>query len=182
VNEAEQIKKQLARYEATPEKEVRQKSAPAEETGSIWDAQLPEDWTPPVRYQSEHEPGSDPATFKVGDIYIEVRPGGSYGPAHEKRQAIPYPRYPEPGAVITPEISEAYGREEMVWAEASRTLDNVLFLTQHRLAKNAYFLAANSDEWLARSWNWLLGLWAARGMTPPDKQTIELWARERKAA
>ena len=182
MNKADRLKKQLSRYEATPEKEVRQKDASTEDGGSIWDAKLPEDWTPPVRYQSEHEPGSDPATFKVGDIYIDVRAGGSYGPAHEKRQAIPHPRYPEPGAVITPEISEAYGSEEMVWAEACRTLDNVLFLTHHRLAKNPYFLDPNSDEWLARSWNWLLGLWAARGMTAPDKLTIELWARERKAA
>ncbi len=178
MNEAEQIRKQLSRYEATPEKEVRQKDDPTEETGSIWDFKLPEDWTPPVRYQSEHEPGSDPATFKIGDFYHRSR----WSDGHLERMAIPHPRHPEPGALITPEISEAYGREEMVWAEACRTFDNVLFLTRHRLAKNAYFLDAKSDEWLARSWNWLLGLWAARGMTAPDKQTIELWARERKAA
>ena len=57
MNEAEQIRKQLSRYEATPEKEVRSKSAAAENTGSIFDSTTPEDWTPPVRYQSEHEPG-----------------------------------------------------------------------------------------------------------------------------
>ena len=173
MNEAELIRKQLSRYEATPEADL-----PPEETGSLWDAPLPENWTPPVRYQSEHEPGSDPATFKIGDFYHRSR----WSDGHLERMAIPHPRYPEPGALITPEISEAHGREEMVWAEASRTLDNVLFLTRHRQAKNPYFLDPNSDEWLARSWNWLLGLWAARGMTAPDKQTIELWARERKAA
>jgi hypothetical protein len=143
-----------------------------------------EPYVPKPRYQSPHEPNSDPATFKIGDTFSDVRPSGHRGPFDEMRQAIPHPRYPQPGALTTPEIEKVYWDELGVWAKANDILRSLIWRRTEILEGDVW--AAHRREWQdvqdAERMQFLLGLWAGRGMTPPSEEQWDQLAREKMVA
>ena len=182
MNEAEQIRKQLARYESSPETDLPRKSAPADETGgSIWDPKLPEDWKPEPRYVKEEPDYS--AGFKVGDFWPESR----WTDGHLERQGLPHPNYEgKPGDLITPEIEETYWNKYQVWSSASSALERCIRLHLNiREFQDSSHCHPDKEElkqMLAEQWEWLRGLWAATpGMNEPTEKQLDTWADELRA-
>ena len=181
MNEAEQIKKQLARYEPTPAKEVRPKDDPIEETGSIWDFKLPEDWQPEPRYVKEEPDYS--IGFKVGDFWPDSR----WSDGHLERQALPHPNYEgKPGDLITPEMEASYWKKYQIWFDASAALETCIRLHLNiREFQGGSYSRPDKEElkqMFAEQWQWLKGLWTATtGMSEPIEKQLNAWADELRA-
>jgi hypothetical protein len=181
MNKKEQLLAQLLELEAEPTGEPEQAEAEPPKKDSLWNYELPADWVPPVRYQSEPEPGSDPASFKIGDWWVDSRTGKK-----ERRQAICHPRFPNPGAVLTKEIDREYWEEWDLWLSASMRLELCIMFTAARL--RGYRYNRYIDTWedsdekktFDENWAWLCGMWQSRGMTAPTTEDLERWTREWK--
>lgn len=180
MNEAEQIKKQLARYETNPETDLPRKSAPAEETGSLWDP-LPSDWKPEPRYVNAEPDYS--IGFKVGDFW----PNSRWSDGHLERQGLPHPNYEgKPGDLITPEMEETYWKKYQVWFDASAALERCIRLHLNiREYQDCSYSHPDREElkqMFAEQWQWLKGLWTATpGMSEPTEKQLDTWAGELRA-
>jgi hypothetical protein len=182
MSEREELLARLQELESETEPEEQSILAPgkSQKKPSPFDP-LPDDWVPPVVYQSQHEPGSDPATFKIGDWWVDSRTGKK-----ERRQAICHPRFPNPGAVLTKEVDREYWEEWQLWLSASMHLETCIRLTADRLRGTGfnrhvdYWEDSDEKRQLAEHWNFLLGVWQSRGMIPPTTKDLERWVREWK--
>jgi hypothetical protein len=151
-----------------------------EETDLDQDLQIAElhppvqDSTPFVRLQSQHEEGSDPATFKIGDRYQDIRSPGFYGPLHGARMVLPHPRYPNPGEPTTPEIEKAFWSEWDIWSNAIATFRDVV---RHLWAKESRPSHYDADLTEKRTEH-LRGLWQGRNMTLPSDSQWAAWVQE----
>jgi len=174
----EKIRQQLARYGSSA------KPADVEEPGSESKSgdpfgPLPKDWVAPPRYQTEYK-RPDPAKFQPGEIDTEPSYGGRY--QRPERMAIPYPAWPSPGQLVTPELDRTFSEEQNLWLQSKLLLEDVIAHTWYKLCRDdpdSPIAASWYDERLtAQRWNFLLGLWQGRGMTPPTEKQLESWARE----
>jgi len=111
--------------------------------------------------QPENDPASDPTTFRIGQRDQRTR----------YREAIPRWRWPEPGKPGSRELISEYEEGLSLWMEASQTLTRFL----RTRASAAYDLEHGNDYPTKKrdeEWAWLCGLWQARGMAIPDRETI----------
>ena len=147
------------------------------------DPDMPEELREP-RYQLEHPAGSDPKAFRVGQWYIDpfkevhdrTNKSKDYNP-WQFREALPRPRYPEPGALLTPEIEMEYLIREGVWNKANHYLEQLIRLRAYKLRGiESGCSPAGAIE--AEASNFLCGAWAARGNTSPTDDQITEWANE----
>jgi len=181
-NEAELIRKKLARYDALPvQSEVPGESEPARENGSLWDP-LPSDWKPEPRY-IKAEPDYS-IGFKVGDSWPESR----WSDGHLERQALPHPNYEgKPGDLITPEMEETYWTKYQIWFDASAALERCirLYLNVREFQDGCSYSRPNKEELkqeFSKDWQWLKGLWTATpGMSEPPEKQLNAWADELRA-
>jgi len=182
VNEAEQIKKQLARYEnVSAQVEVPEERAPVEAGGSLWDP-LPSDWKPEPRYVKAEPDYS--IGFKVGDLWLQSR----WSDGHHERQALPHPNYEgKPLAdPITPEMEETYWKKYQIWFDASGALERCirLHLSIREFQGGSYSRPDKEElkQMFAEQWQWLKGLWTATpGMSEPAEKQLNTWADELRA-
>jgi hypothetical protein len=138
-------------------------------------------WEP--RMQEENPPEFKP--FQVGQLSTDF-----WGPytleylsqgkldLKDYRMALPRPKWPEPGAAITPEIAAEHNREHEVYFWANSRLKDLLV-----------FLAFNPDpenpEWSEESvrragenLKFLQGLWTARNFAIPSREELVAMARQ----
>lgn len=135
---------------------------------------LPKDWVPPPRIQTPHRENSDHATFRIG--------AWDYHRPWWWRLALPWPRWPEPGAVATPEIETAYDREQHLALEAEEMLGHYLrFVAAKHLQPNFFDVGIdNCEELAAERLAWLKGVWTSRGFKCPDEHEFIAMAIEPK--
>jgi hypothetical protein len=179
--DAEQIRKQLARYETTSTEPQPKPRAVAEDGGSVWDYKTPDDWKPEPRYvkpEPDHSTG-----FKVGDFW----PVSRWTDGHLERQALPHPNYEgEAGDLISDEMEAAFDEKWRLWHFASMALEKCIRL---HLAVREFpdhsSTRPNKEETkqdFAETWQWLKGLWnATPGMTEPTEKQLDTWADELRA-
>ena len=132
-----------------------------------------EEFVPPPRIQTPHKENSDPTTFKVG-TWEEDR-------GHWGRMALPKPRYPEPGAVATPEIAAAYDKEWDLQFEARDTLERyLLFVKTNHLRPGFFEVGTDNHEQLANErLAWLRGVWNSRGLRCHEQAEFVAMALEK---
>jgi hypothetical protein len=117
------------------------------------------------RFQSEHRSSSDPRTFHAGDI--KPLPHCGDQPAFPERMAIPYPRYPSPGAPLTAEIESAFQKEHSLWMIANRSLMYCI-----------RFFETGSDY--GSELAFLQGLWNGRNIVPTSREQLAEWHEDYK--
>jgi hypothetical protein len=117
------------------------------------------------RVQPEHRAGSDPQTFRAGDI--NPLPSHSDKPEFPERMAIPYPRFPVPGAPLTKEIASGFETEQTLWMVANRSL---MFCIR-------FFETGPSYE---SELAFLRGLWNGRNIEPPSREQFAEWHEDYK--
>jgi len=98
------------------------------------------------------------------------------------RTAIPSPRWPEPGALMTREVVRTYDAELDLCRKAARALTDVIWWTRTRLNEPEFWEATDRNAGLqsryAETWAWLMGIWQGRKIQPPTETQVETWARE----
>jgi hypothetical protein len=135
-------------------------------------------WTQP-----EHNSGSDPATFKVGQWYqdpnaeLHARVNQKYNP-WIFREALPETHYPNPGAPCTNEIKYAWLNRQGVVDKANHFLEQIIRWRAEEL-HNPAAKDSRADKNTLPEWHWLSGTWAARGLKIPTDEQIDGWAREK---
>lgn len=131
------------------------------------------------RYQPEHNLGSDPTTFKVGQWYqdpFEEIHARNKDP-RKFREALPEARYPNPGALWTNDIEhERLCRQGLV-DKANNYLEQIICWRAYELRKMDTGLN-DIERSKIEAWTWLSAIWADRNITPPSKEQIDIWATE----
>jgi hypothetical protein len=123
------------------------------------------------RNRKQPENKLEPQPFQVG------QPTGEWYP----RAAIPAPKWPEPGALLTREIVKSHDAELDLYQRANRALQDVTWWTRTRLLEPDYWNAehnGNMQTRFAETIAWLSGIWQGRGIQPPTEIQIEKWARD----
>ena len=143
-------------------------------------------WAVPSRedWENEHRAWLEqirnrkqPANRPIENFFVGIKIDEWY-----ERAAIPRPCWPQPGALITPEIQKAHDREMDLYTQANRALDDYIHDTRTRLYEPDFWRAtdcnANVQARYAETWQWLQGVWQARGIAAPSDSDIEQWATE----
>ena len=165
---------------------LRGEKIPALESASEFEIEIPTgiDFLPPAKpfnidewFASQVQPQNEiePEPFIVGHRRNE------YG----QLVALPMPKYPSPGQPLTKEIEAAYFKELLLHNDATRGLNDCVRYLAWRIR--------TPDDWddpycgpLSQlydvAYNFLLGTWRARGITPPTPEQMQAWAREYLAA
>ncbi|SRR6266478_1226527 len=98
------------------------------------------------------------------------------------RTAIPAPRWPAPGELMTREIERTYHAEWDLCQKAAQALTDITYWTRTRLREPDYWDAAdrngNVQNRYAETWAWLMGIWQGRKIQPPTETQLETWARD----
>jgi hypothetical protein len=180
----EELKQRIAKLKSREPEHNETEEPETESSGGLWDYKLPADWKPPARYISEEYARDHSIGFKIGDRWTDIRPGGPGG-FHNKLQALPHPRYNgKPGDLITKEMEQAYDAEWNLWHTASMKLEGCIRLWRRILEFQDYWTSfpdkAGLQKMFDQDWQWLLGAWASRGMTPASTEDLERWFRGRK--
>jgi hypothetical protein len=118
----------------------------------------------------------DWSTFYIGrPVCLNNLPSNKY--AHFSREAIPRPRFENPGAPATMKMWTDFNREENLWFTASNALAEVISLITSRELKPDYFFdeKLGQPERLETQKAFLLGVWNGRGLTPPTDEQIATW-------
>jgi hypothetical protein len=128
----------------------------------------------PPRIQTPHRENSDPQSFSIG--------AWDYHSSWWWHLALPWPRWPEPGAIATPEIEAEYDKEHHLVFEAQDVLWRYLWFVASKHKQPDFFeIGANNCEELANErLAWLKGVWSSRGMKCPDEQEFIAMATEAK--
>lgn len=144
------------------------------EAQPIAEPEPPAEFVPPPRIQSPYRENSDPVSFHIG-AWDWDRPWWW-------RLALPWPRWPEPGAVATPEIEATYDREHDLAFRARQMLwDYLWFVATEHLHPGFFEVGINNSRELANErLAWLKGVWSSRGMRCPDEDEFIAMAIEPK--
>jgi hypothetical protein len=92
--------------------------------------------------------------------------------------AIPYPAWPEPGKLVTPELDRAFSDELQLWIRSRLLLQDCILHTWYKLCKSPDLSTWYDEKLTAERWNFLVGLWQGRHMEIPSQEQMETWARE----
>lgn len=151
--------------------------------------ELPEGWKPEPRYLKPEDCEDRSKGFRIGQFWIDPQTGKK-----EHRQAYPRPSYAtaggKPGDLITNELSREYAHLDVQWYQAGTDLEICIQYTRQKLMAQGHldgcaWLNGSVTDWeesdekrrLAEKWNFLLGLWTGKGMSPPSEKQLEAWAR-----
>jgi len=148
------LESQLAQLESGPSDEKAMK-------GSIFEPLL-KTWMREPKFQPDNGVDQD---FRIGDR----------DPRYGKRQAIPRFRWPKPGEPLTPAIETEERQYWILWEQASSYLESCIRYVANDLQDREPGLSGYR-ELRAERWNFLLGVWAARGMEPPSEEQMKIWA------
>jgi hypothetical protein len=96
-------------------------------------------------------------------------------------QALPAPRWPNPGQPKTTAISRAHFEEGMLQSDANHALTDCVRWLAHKLRDpdgwdNPY--SGPPSKLYETQWSFLMGTWRARGIEPPSDDRMRQWARE----
>ncbi len=134
---------------------------------------------PQIQPENEYPP-EDPAEFK---------PWRQVGPAHydEYFFALPRPRWPNPGAPMTPEVWQAYHDEERLYIEAGghlrryfdwvrgpkRYFEAMPPVTEGEPLYYVHDRKRYHDAAAAQDLAWLKGVWRTKGIALPTAEELE---------
>jgi hypothetical protein len=183
MNTEEKLRRQLARYGGASKQQVDEEPEESQQpsSGGLWDFRLPDNWKPPVRYVSQEYAEDHSRNFKIGDLWVDVRPSGYVAGRHI--QAIPRPKYSgKVGDVITEQMETEYDDEWQLWLTSSLKLEGCI-CTWHRILEfQDYWTNRPNREEMQKTfnevWQWLCGLWASRNMVAPSMKDLEKWFRD----
>lgn len=143
-----------------------------------WPAEDRETWEKRYKewlqwWNNRVQPANEPETpFVVGRVADHW-----YG-----RDAIPPPRWPEPGAPISKAVQDAYDREANLYDKANRALQDCIHWTRTRLYEPDFWNRTECNGSIqalhAQSWAFLSGIWQARGLQAPSEGQMQQWAEE----
>jgi hypothetical protein len=127
--------------------------------------------------QPQPESGYDWNSFTIGRVWGRDDRPCTKAYNYFYREAIPRPRFPNPGEPATMEMWEDFDLEENLWFEASRKFSYVISLIRHRETNPSYFNneSLRLSEELAEYKEFLKGLWAGKGLSAPTDEEINSW-------
>jgi len=128
--------------------------------------------------QPEPEQGYDWEGFRVGRVCGRDRRACNKGGFYAEREAIPKPRFPNPGQPASPEMWENFWREDNLWLWSSNVLSHVISLTRQRTTNPDDFHNPRIflSETLAEKRAYLDGVWSAKNLPAPTNEQFEAWA------
>jgi hypothetical protein len=127
------------------------------------------------RIQEPDEPEDSP--FKVGEW---ARPGTYW---HGHRLALPASKWPSPGSIASPAVSEKHSRESKLRFDAQTKFDDLLCYYKINFweggcpTENEVGIQ-DRERRAAENRKFLHGCWQSFGFEIPSDETIERWALE----
>jgi len=94
------------------------------------------------------------------------------------RMALPRPKCPEPGAIVTPEIEAEHDREQRIFFDANQKLKDTLVVLKFNPDPENPEWSDESIQRAGENLKFLQGLWTARGFKIPTRDELLEMARQ----
>ena len=121
--------------------------------------------------------GFERTNFKVGQVCNRDRRECNKYFTFD-REAIPKPKFPNPGQPATRQMWEDFWQEDNLWNQARRTLEYFIRLVRIRKEDPDYFNSPNMRlyETYGKNFGYLEGTWNTKHLPVPSDEQFEAWA------